>query len=459
MGTRVCGASFLLLCLVSRVLSFTVRDNRHVHSYVEPAKENGLNDAEDRYTYLVERDDKDKDDKNDTPDSQYYPVDEATCTLTEISTVMMEGDNPPVLPPVGYLTNVGLELVTRDHLLFEVKTCQNALVVLTSTAVPLAYPGYRLQIKVPDDKDRLEVILGINEDEYTYVSKSVQKADKLTMDCNIFEKYFLTWSDKRVRFGVGWDYLEESDVVVKHNTDKDNLPKIRYAGVGSTQSDAEWRFCKDPLPDTNCGQADITFAVDLSMSMTQEMLDKYALGFVTKLVRRVKLGPQDVQFALVTYTASATVVFKLNESYDPEMIIEKTRVALRDRAYGTCSGCACEVTMSEVYDTAAGARPDISRIFIMLSDGINNDIEGNAQNGPSNNAGNLKDARIETYTLGLAGIGTVGLDTVTLKTLAYNPDTHYFTIEDENTLDETLMSIRTRLGCTGSTSVGEIDDD
>lgn len=84
------------------------------------------------------------DQRDDDDDDQGF--DDKTCNLISFNTTKHPDFPPPTTPPEGFLSNVGLELLIRDHLLFEITTCSSAVVVLTSTADPLETPGYRLEI-------------------------------------------------------------------------------------------------------------------------------------------------------------------------------------------------------------------------------------------------------------------------------------------------------------------------
>ena len=74
------------------------------------------------------------------------PFDPAVCNMKVFNTLASLEDPLPEYPPEGSMHNVGMEMVVRDHFLFEVTMCDNAFVILTPTAVPLETPGYRLHI-------------------------------------------------------------------------------------------------------------------------------------------------------------------------------------------------------------------------------------------------------------------------------------------------------------------------
>ena len=373
-------------------------------------------------------------------DPEPEPFDESTCTMLELNTLKHPDDPPPALPPIGSMSNIGMELTVRDHLLFEVQTCSQVVVVLTSTASPLEIPGYRLEITGS------EVTLGEIQDETTYVSFETTTEAFVTMDCETYQKFFLRWSKNYVKFGVGWNYQNDDDVKLSLNVD--TLDEIRYGGVGGTISDGNWRICQDPsMTIPKCGKADISIAIDISMSMTPDMLTDYAAGFVKHLVKRLIIGPDDTEIALVTFKRDSKIEFKFGEKTSADDIIDQTFEAVKIRDWGTCIGCAMEDAKNVLYDPANGARADVDNIFILISDGINNDIDGRSVNGPTLDAINMLDSRIEVYTLGIPGTGHMGLNTALLQAVSYNENTHYFTVVDENTLDDAIKAIRTRLNC------------
>lgn len=362
------------------------------------------------------------------------------CTMIELSTLMSEEVPPPEFPPEGFLSNIGLEMTIRDHLMFSVQMCDEATVVLTPTAIPMETSGYRLQIK------STEVVLGeIDGQGYSTTVVSTD-ADFVEMTCDMPQQFFLRWGKGIIEFGVGWDYEEDENVMLSLTVE--SLQPIRYAGVGGTSNNGLWQICQDAaVTIPKCGKADIAIAIDLSMSMDPDLLRRYAAGFVERLVKRLMIGPDDTQVGLVTFQSRSNVEFKFDEVTEADEIIRRVYNVIQYRDWGTCIGGAMSDVKNVLYDPANGARADVDNIFVMISDGINNDIDANAVNGPSLEAANMLDSRIETYCLGLPGSGHGSLNSAILQLIAYPDNNHYYQVINENTLDEAILAIRERIGC------------
>ena len=95
-----------------------------------------------------------------------------------------------------------------------------------------------------------------NTDENNCVSKTVKDIDGIAMDCDVAQKFFLQWYKNKIWFGAGWTY-PGGERLLQFKLDSE--PVIKYAGVASTYSNADWRFCKGELICCHSGDKLILF--------------------------------------------------------------------------------------------------------------------------------------------------------------------------------------------------------
>ncbi|XP_033755763.1 cartilage matrix protein-like [Pecten maximus] len=120
-----------------------------------------------------------------------------------------------------------------------------------------------------------------------------------------------------------------------------------------------------------CGaQADIVFLLDSSGSVGRANFNKM-LKFVTSVSNSFKIGPHDVQIGVDTFQTSHKTEFTLNAHLQKADLV----TAVNSIAYhsgSTHTGEAIQYLHNTSFTTAAGHRPNVPKIAIVVTDGNSN---------------------------------------------------------------------------------------
>ncbi|KAK3604612.1 hypothetical protein CHS0354_027465, partial [Potamilus streckersoni] len=145
-------------------------------------------------------------------------------------------------------------------------------------------------------------------------------------------------------------------------TNFDALNAIQHEVLGQT--------CKI---NSGCGgQADIVFILDSSTSEGSANFHKM-LDFVTDFVNQFSVGPNEVQFGLVTFATYARNEFYLNSYPDKMDLISKLlTVAYSGGSTATYSGL--QYAHNYQFSSTHGARANTTHIAIVMTDGQSNDL-------------------------------------------------------------------------------------
>ena len=125
-------------------------------------------------------------------------------------------------------------------------------------------------------------------------------------------------------------------------------------------------------------EADICFLVDSSSSINQQ--DSRNWGrikqFVSNVVDRLDIGPQNTKVAVIKFFTTAQIIFHLNR-YDTKQDVKD---AIDDMTYGngrTNTQQALRLMRTQVFTPANGDRPDIVNVGIVITDGVSNVFKQN----------------------------------------------------------------------------------
>ncbi|PWA28246.1 hypothetical protein CCH79_00019688 [Gambusia affinis] len=164
-------------------------------------------------------------------------------------------------------------------------------------------------------------------------------------------------------------------------------------------------------------QADVVLLVDGSYSIGVTNFAKVR-AFLEVLVNTFDIGPNKVQIALVQYSRDSYTEFYLNTHQDVNTMVKAVRT-FPYRGGSTNTGRAMTYVREKIFQTSRGARANVPRVTILITDGKSSD----AFKDP---ATKLRNADVEIFAVGVK-------DAVRseLEAIANDPaETHVYTVED-----------------------------
>ncbi|KAJ8392978.1 hypothetical protein AAFF_G00068820 [Aldrovandia affinis] len=164
-------------------------------------------------------------------------------------------------------------------------------------------------------------------------------------------------------------------------------------------------------------QADVVLLVDGSYSIGLANFAKVR-AFLEVLVNSFDIGPHKVQISLVQYSRDPHTEFALNTHHELSAVVRAVRT-FPYRGGSTNTGRAMTYVKDKIFTNARGARTNVPRVMILITDGKSSD----AFRDP---ATNLRKTDVEIFAVGVK-------DAVRseLEAIANHPsDTHVYTVED-----------------------------
>ncbi|KAG7460637.1 hypothetical protein MATL_G00200820 [Megalops atlanticus] len=164
-------------------------------------------------------------------------------------------------------------------------------------------------------------------------------------------------------------------------------------------------------------QADVVLLVDGSYSIGLANFAKVR-AFLEVLVNSFDIGPNKVQISLVQYSRDPHTEFALNVHHDLNTVVKAVRT-FPYRGGSTNTGRAMTYVREKIFIPARGARTNVPRVMILITDGKSSD----AFKDP---AERLRNSDVEIFAVGVK-------DAVRseLEAIANAPaDTHVYTVED-----------------------------
>lgn len=164
-------------------------------------------------------------------------------------------------------------------------------------------------------------------------------------------------------------------------------------------------------------QADVVLLVDGSYSIGVTNFAKVR-AFLEVLVNTFDIGLNKVQIALVQYSRDSYTEFYLNTHQDVNAVVKAVRT-FPYRGGSTNTGRAMTYVREKIFQTSRGARTNVPRVTILITDGKSSD----AFKDP---ATKLRNADVEIFAVGVK-------DAVRseLEAIANAPaETHVYTVED-----------------------------
>ncbi|XP_068565200.1 collagen alpha-1(XII) chain [Cebidichthys violaceus] len=164
-------------------------------------------------------------------------------------------------------------------------------------------------------------------------------------------------------------------------------------------------------------QADVVLLVDGSYSIGLANFAKVR-AFLEVLVTTFDIGRDKVQISLVQYSRDPHTEFYLNTHHDLAAMVKAVRT-FPYRGGSTNTGRAMTYVREKIFQTTRGARTNVPRVNILITDGKSSD----AFQDP---ATKLRNADVEIFAVGVKDAVRTELEAI-----ANEPaDTHVYTVED-----------------------------
>uniref|UniRef100_A0A9J7XTS4 Collagen, type XII, alpha 1a n=1 Tax=Cyprinus carpio carpio TaxID=630221 RepID=A0A9J7XTS4_CYPCA len=179
-------------------------------------------------------------------------------------------------------------------------------------------------------------------------------------------------------------------------------------------------------------QADIVLLVDGSYSIGLANFAKVR-SFLEVLVNSFDIGPNKVQISLVQYSRDPQTEFALNKHHDNAAVLNAVRT-FPYRGGSTNTGKAMTYVREKIFIPARGARDNVPRVMVLITDGKSSDSFKNSAN-------KLRDADVEIFAVGVK-------DAVRseLEAIANAPaDNHVFEVEDFDSFQRISKELTTSI--------------
>ncbi|KAM9340955.1 collagen alpha-1(XII) chain [Symphorus nematophorus] len=164
-------------------------------------------------------------------------------------------------------------------------------------------------------------------------------------------------------------------------------------------------------------QADVVLLVDGSYSIGLQNFAKVR-AFLEVLVNSFDIGPNRVQISLVQYSRDPHTEFALNTHHDISAVVKAVRT-FPYRGGSTNTGKAMTYVREKIFIPARGARQNVPRVMVLITDGKSSDSFKDA-------ATNLRNIDVEIFAVGVKDAVRSELEAIA------NPpaDNHVFEVED-----------------------------
>ncbi|XP_033748051.1 collagen alpha-5(VI) chain-like [Pecten maximus] len=231
--------------------------------------------------------------------------------------------------------------------------------------------------------------------------------------------------------GIGSAYKPELDMMASKPSSDYVYQIDDLDALESLKNKFAYRVCKEQ-PDCaapeRCDKykADIVVVSDSSTSIsdTDFVTQK---EFIASLVDRYNIGPNGVQIGMLSFSTDAYINFNLS-SHGSERELKAAILEVEYMSGDTSTDKALDMMARKAFTTEAGARPNLPKIAIVITD-------GSPQNQPRTveMATRAKDEGITIYAIGIGS----SVDMDHLKAIASTPAEYYtFMVDDFSSLVE-----------------------
>ncbi|XP_065123394.1 collagen alpha-1(XII) chain isoform X2 [Paramisgurnus dabryanus] len=179
-------------------------------------------------------------------------------------------------------------------------------------------------------------------------------------------------------------------------------------------------------------QADIVLLVDGSYSIGLPNFAKVR-AFLEVLVSSFDIGANKVQISLVQYSRDPYTEFALNKHHDIDTVVKAVRT-FPYRGGSTNTGKAMTYVREKIFASGRGARDNVPRVMVLITDGKSSD----SFKDPANK---LRNADVEIFAVGVK-------DAVRseLEAIANAPaDSHVFEVEDFDAFERISKELTTSI--------------
>ncbi|OWK64042.1 Collagen alpha-1(XIV) chain [Lonchura striata] len=217
------------------------------------------------------------------------------------------------------------------------------------------------------------------------------------------------------------------DIERRKDTSKSKVKDPEKTNASKPAPEGSLFTCKTPAI------ADIVILVDGSWSIGRFNFRLVRL-FLENLVSAFNVGSEKTRVGLAQYSGDPRIEWHLNAYGTKDAVLDAVR-NLPYKGGNTLTGLALTYILENSFKPEAGARPGVSKIGILITD-------GKSQDDVIPPAKNLRDAGIELFA-----IGVKNADINELKEIASEPDsTHVYNVADFNFM-HTIVEGLTRTVC------------
>lgn len=164
-------------------------------------------------------------------------------------------------------------------------------------------------------------------------------------------------------------------------------------------------------------QADVVLLVDGSYSIGLANFAKVR-SFLEILVNTFDIGPNKVQMSLIQYSRDPYTEFYLNTHNDLPAVLKAVQT-FPYRGGSTNTGRAMTYVREKIFIQNRGARADVPRVMILITDGKSSD----AFKDP---AGKLRHADVEVFAVGVKDAVRTELEAIASPPT----ESHVYTVDD-----------------------------
>ncbi|CAG2247117.1 COL6A [Mytilus edulis] len=178
--------------------------------------------------------------------------------------------------------------------------------------------------------------------------------------------------------------------------------------------------------------ADIIFLLDRSKSVGAANY-RHGLNFIKDFAKHYKIGPQNVQIGVVSFSGSATEEINMKQYakiHDLNTAIDN--ITYPSQHDGTHTSTALQYIRENGFTNKSGDRPHVPNFLVVITDGISRPAEFY----PDKEAAKLHQTNIETFVIGIGNI-----DPSELRLIGTD-DKHVYTVKDHLDLHIPLRHIR-----------------
>lgn len=205
-------------------------------------------------------------------------------------------------------------------------------------------------------------------------------------------------------------------------------------------------FCIFPVNEYYCGNnpADVVFLLDSSNSIWGPHF-RAQLQFVKDVVSMFQVDVNQTRIGIVTYGSSVRREFYLNEFPTKQGVLSAIDRIRQMQGYATHTHSAIKFMRQTMFATEKGARDDVARVGIILTDGQSSNMLLTVWE-----ASRAKKDNVNIFAIGIGS----KINTRELRLMASRPShEHFFKVTDFNALQniKDMLAVRTCRGKVSST--------